>query len=456
MAARTREELVERLHDSKARVRRQAVRQLAATRDPSVVPLLRTAYLSDEDDRVREAARDGLAMFKAMETTGSRRPFPVSDTALGRVLRLLAILLVISLLANGALMGISALGGNDDEDTPPTARTVLIDAFTERLDQATADIAALRGEIEHHNETDEVVCEASFNRPQPYMLSSGDRGAYDDLASIGDLLNPALTDLQQPQATWDTICQRQTASLIQGLEALKQLDRVGATLDTVRDALEKVMSQPVATATKPATLVPTQGNTAPDTVDTAVPEAPVMTEPGVTSTSLPPTPTPTITVTPKPTDTPTITPTATQTPLPYPDLEYDTILRQLSERLVILGDLQNSYQTGMIDYWTRAIEGRSVSTTFCALPAWPSYFFWDDAQRAQLDRADVADPELVQAVTLINAGLDNALPARALFESSCPTQTLASTANQGLTLAQQAVSDFNEAKQLIDNIRGRR
>lgn len=454
MAARAREELVERLHDSKARVRRQAVRQLAATRDPSVVPLLRTAYLSDEDDRVRQAARDGLALFKAMETNGERRPLPVSDAALSRALRLLAVLFVFSLLANGARMGINALGGEDDDSAPPTARTVLIDAFAERLDQATEDIAALRGEIEHHNETDEVICTATFHRPQPYPLTPEDRRAYADLAAIEDQLNPALTHLQQPQATWDTICQQRAASLIPGLEALKQLGRVGAALDAARAALDKAMSQPVATATHTATPVPTQGDT-PETADTAVPEVLATLEPGVTPATAPPTLIPTITATPQPADPPTVTPTATQTPLPYPALDYDTILRQLSERLVILGDLQNSYQTGMIDYWHRAQEGQAVSANFCTLPVWPTYFFWNDAQRAELERPDVADPELVQAVTLINAGLDNALPARELFESSCQTQTLASTAAQGLPLAEQAISDFTEAKQLIEKIRGR-
>ncbi|HML24573.1 MAG TPA: HEAT repeat domain-containing protein [Aggregatilinea sp.] len=454
MAAPAREELVERLHDSKARVRRQAVRKLAATRDPSVIPLLRTAYMSDEDDSVRDAAHEGLSMFRAMESGGSSRSFPVSDVVLSRALRVLLILFVVSLLANGVLIGINALGGDGESDETTTPRTELIDAFSVRLDQAAEDAKSLRAEIEHHNETDEVVCAATFSRPEPYLLSDADRSAYSDLAAIADSFNPALTELQQAQAAWDTICQQQTASLIQGIEALKHLDHVEAVVDATRVALDTAMQAPVFTPTPP----PTATSAQPDisaTESAVEPEAPATLEPGVTPTGAPPSAAPTLPPTPAPTGTPTITPTVTQTPLPYPNLDYDTILRQLSDRLVIVGDLQNSYQTGMIDYWKRALQGQAVSLTICTFPEWPDYFFWNDAQRAELERTDVADPELEQAVTFVNAGLDSALPARELFESSCQSQTLASTADQGLSLAEQAVSDFSDAQKLIEQIRGR-
>ncbi|WP_119072444.1 HEAT repeat domain-containing protein [Aggregatilinea lenta] len=457
MAAPAREELVERLHDSKPKIRRKAVRQLAVTHDPAVVPLLRTAYLGDEDPSVREDARKALAMFKAMELNGGRRPLPVSETALSRVLRILLILFVVSLVANIAWVGINGLGDDDDDSGPTTDRAALISALAERTTQAGEDLKALREEIEHHNETDEVRCEATYHRPQPYALAAADRSAYPDLADIEDLLTPALTDLQRAQTIWDTICQQQSADLIQGLEALKQLDHVSMSLDAIRDALDEALREPTATATAHPSATATQAEATVETAaDTPIPAELATLEPGVTPTAAPPTATLTITPTSEPTDTPTITPTPTQTPLPYPNLDYDTILRQLSDRLVILGDLQNTYETGMIDYWNKAQAGQAVSTTFCSLPAWPTYFFWNDAQRAELERPDAADPELAQAVALINSGLDNALPARELFESSCRAQTLATTATQGLPLAEQAVSDFTEAQQLIEQIRGRR
>jgi hypothetical protein len=54
------------LNSADPKARRKACQKLAATRDPAVIPFLRRAYLEDDDESVRDAARDALAYFKAV------------------------------------------------------------------------------------------------------------------------------------------------------------------------------------------------------------------------------------------------------------------------------------------------------------------------------------------------------------------------------------------------------
>ena len=170
--------LIEQLHASDPKQRRRAVRQLAATRDPAVIPFLRNVYLK-EDERVRLAARDALAAFRRMEA-GQRRVIPFSDAALRRAMVILGVLFVLSLIANGALIAVRAWQDREADKVAgtPTARDVLTAALAERIDAAWQDVKNLRAEVGHHNETDEVLCEATYARPEPYPLADIDRETY--------------------------------------------------------------------------------------------------------------------------------------------------------------------------------------------------------------------------------------------------------------------------------------
>jgi exonuclease VII small subunit len=120
-----------------------------------------------------------------------------------------------------------------------------------------------------------------------------------------------------------------------------------------------------------------------------------------------------------------------------------------------MGDLQNGFNTGMINYWQRAQNGEALSNTFCTLPAWPEPFALTPEQDQELHKEGVADPELEDAIRLTNEGLALAVEARALYEPSCQNLTLADTALQGITLAEAAREKLTEAQQLVETIRRR-
>jgi hypothetical protein len=110
----------------------------------------------------------------------------------------------------------------------------------------------------------------------------------------------------------------------------------------------------------------------------------------------------------------------------------------------------------MIDRWKKALEGEKLSTNFCTLSAWPPAFELTPEQAAELQRPGVADPELEQAIQLTQEGLALALQARGLYEPSCQVQTLADTAQQGTSLALQALDKLSQAQTVIDTIRRRK
>lgn len=440
-------ELVEQLQDPDPKTRRQIYRKMAATRDPAVLPYLRTAYLQEEDDRARQIVTDALASFKAMQTGETRRQLPLGENTLRRILAGLAVLFVVSLLLNGAVIVAGLVGGDDDEqpaaNTGLTDREALTAQLSERLAQAHDDTDNLRTEVSNHNDTGQITCAVTYHRPQQITISDLDRQTHRDLAVVSDRLGLALLQLQQPQSLWDFICQTKTPSMSQGLEALRQLDMVTAELDKVDKLLQQAVLNPVVTIAPTATPLPTPTLTPEPDQPTATDLPPATGEPAEP------------TGTDAPTATPTIPPEESSTPLPYPELDYTEVLRALSSQFVIMGDLQNNLGTGLIDNWQKVQNGGTISTSFCTLQAWPEPFAWTEEQQAELDRPTVADPELEEAVQLIAEAVDLANQARALYEPSCSAGTLTETASQGTGLASDALEKFTQAQQIIETIRRR-
>jgi hypothetical protein len=122
----------------------------------------------------------------------------------------------------------------------------------------------------------------------------------------------------------------------------------------------------------------------------------------------------------------------------------------------VLGDLKNNYGTGMIDQWQKSTtaEGQT-STSFCTLSQWPEPFALTDAQQAELNKPAVADPLLEEAIQLQQDGLDLASQARTLYERDCPTLALASSAQEGSALAEQALDKLTQSQDITDQIRAR-
>jgi hypothetical protein len=445
--------LVEELQDPDPKVRRRACEQLAATRDPAVIPFLRNAYLQEDDERVRRAASQGLAAFKAIQAGQAGRGLPFTSEQLRRILLGLAVILGISLLLNGVVAVVGALGDGADEPNPaperttPSEREALVAQLQEAFDHAREDANNLRAEIGHHNNSGEINCAAHYHRPPQIALAAIDRQTYRDLAVVETNLNLAMFQLQQPQIIWDHICQSQTTSLTDGLSALSTLDQVDGQLVQVDMLLQKAIREPAPTYGPSVTPLPTQTFT-PEPSETLAPTTPTITAPA-SATALP-------TATPQPADTPTHTPTATRTPLPFPEVDYIIITREIVQRFAVMGDLQNTYGTGMIDRWRQAQAGEALSTTFCTFAAWPQPYQLPADQQTKLQQPGVADPELEQALSLTQEGLALAVQARALYEPSCQSGTLADTADQGIGVAQDAFDKLSQAQTLIEAIRRRK
>lgn len=426
--------LAEQLHATKPKVRCRAIRQLAAARDPQVIPLLRNAYLQDDDDRVHAAARKALAQFRAMQQ-GSLpgRRLTISQTALTRTIGVLALALVVLLAANAAVraLGRAESDASADAGKSETAleRSVFERDLRTRIVQIRAEVERLRENDRVYRETGGLMCGDSAPTLPVLNLPVITRRTYQaDLTPIADRLDTALPFLQSAQARWAAMCAAGAANMTDLVRASAELDQVTVDLDLAERDLSAAMANPAPT--------PSGGLAA------------LLTTPQPTETPHP-------TATLPPTSTPPPTATRVAGLLPLPDLNYPAVLRDLNARLAVLGDLQRPYKNGMLDNWRQSGQGGIISPLSCALDPWPAAFEWTAEQRAQLDRPDAADPEIETAARLINEGLALAVEARALYEPSCAGQTLADTAAPGLALGAQAQQFLLEAQELVDRIRRR-
>jgi len=457
MSKPNRDALIEQLrNDPDPKVRRRACRQLAASQDPAVIPLLRAAYVNDDDERVREMAGEALAVFKAMQEGKTIKRLPVSDHTLSLLLGGLAILLVISLLLNVSTKVLGIGKTDHKKSTPslqgltPTDRATLVTQIQDKLAQQQTLVTNLKDEIKHYNDTGQVACPLSYQIAAPIGLSLIDTYTYPDLGIVGAKLDAALPPAQIALVLLNSACADPTTQTEKVIQASAKLDQAEAQLREAGDLLQNAIHHPAPTVGPTITPIPTRTFT-PEPTDTPAPTTPTAVSPGVQS----PTEAFGPTRTPAPTSTPLATPSPTPT-LPFPNLDYTQILRDLSRRYTVLGDLKNRYGTGMIDQWQKSIsaEGQS-SSSFCTLSQWPDPFALTDAQLAELNKPTVADPALEEAIRLQQEGLNLAFQARTLYERDCATLALANSAQEGISLAEQAFDKLTQSQNITDQIRAR-
>lgn len=436
-------ELIDQLQAPQPKVRKRAIRRLAASGDPSVIPLLRNVYLQDGDDQVRDAAEAALARFRAMQHNPARHRRPARGDRARRWMALALAIVLLGLIA--ANITIRALGQDDDrtivsagDANTAVPRNELEQDLHDQLAGARAAVTRLRESDRVYRETGALACDLPGQLPAPLELSAATRQNYErDLTPLADRLGLTLALLHSAQTRWDQMCAVGEANMVDVVGASAELDQVTVDLDLFERDLATAIASPA----------PTHGPSPTPTDALALPGGGA-----ADAATLPPAPSATATATP--TATPTPLPTVTPTP-PTPNLEYPIVLRELSNRLIILGDLQRPYNNGMLDNWQRSEQGETVSTLSCTLDPWPGAFEWSPAERAQLDQPHTADPQLEEAVRLLNEGLRLAFEARAIYEPSCYNQTLASSAANGVPLATQAREILLEAQQLIEEIRRR-
>ncbi len=106
----------------KARARRAACRKLADTGNPAAIPYLRTAYLNDEDESVREAARQGLMRFRAQQEGHHTGGIHLNLRLLRVTFWVLGVLFLLSLGLNALVL---VTGDHGQVDTSPADRIEL-------------------------------------------------------------------------------------------------------------------------------------------------------------------------------------------------------------------------------------------------------------------------------------------------------------------------------------------
>ncbi len=438
------------------RQRRIACRKLAKTGDPAVIPFLRNAYLQDDDEGVRDAARQALAVFKARQEGRSTRRFPPGRRFLRVVAGVLAVLLLVSL----ALNGLTLLGEDNDEETdqpsgsifdqPPSPREDVLAQVESRLRDARQLATDLRGEIAISDATGELTCDFDYSVPEPVGLAAIDQVTYPDLHIAAMNVDAALPALQRALLLLNIACQNPVTKTERILASAVELDKVDNQLQEASEQLQRAIVSPAPTVGPTVTPLPTA--TATPSL-TPTPTTPTATVPP--SATVPASVTPTPTLSPTPTRTPTVTPPPTAT-LPFPDLDYRAILAALRERYAVMGDLKNSYGTGMINQWEQALSPQGqTATSYCTLTHWPAAFALTPEQQSLLDSPTAADPQLADAIRLQQEGLALALEARALYEASCWDYNLAGSAEQGLALANDALARLVQSQNLYDLIRAR-
>ncbi|MBI5958967.1 MAG: HEAT repeat domain-containing protein [Chloroflexi bacterium] len=449
--------LTEQLRDDpNPNTRRKACALLAATRDPAVIPFLKNAYVQDEDEHVRDAAHDALAVFRAIHEGKSVRHLPVGDRVLSTVLIGLIVLFVASL---GIRLVGSLLGGDDDGETvvdnswrnaTPTNRDDLVRRIRDQFDLVQQLTAQLRGEILNYNNTGQVACPLSYTLPGPAQLSQKDNYTYPDLEIVGANLDASLITLEKARIFLMSACADPATQMEKVIKASTELDSVDGQLGKVASLLQSAISNPAPTVGPTITPLPTLTFTPSATFTPAPPTATVP-----ATATLPVTETPLASVTPEP-PTVTVTPRPTETPLPLPKFDYAPLLRELSAVYpTVMGDLKNNFKTGMIDQWEAAAAAGQPNANYCTLQAWPAAFAFSAEQLTELQSGQVADPRLEEAVDLQSDGMGLAYQARALFERDCASLLLANSATQGLDLAQRALDLLLQSQTIYDEIRKR-
>ncbi|MBN1565004.1 MAG: HEAT repeat domain-containing protein [Anaerolineae bacterium] len=444
--------LTEKLtNDPDPSVRRKACQRLVATRDPEAIPLLRKVYLEDQDEHVREAAQNGLARFKARQTGQSVRQFPLSDRVLTMILGALTLVFTITLGLN-----IVGMLGNDDDDGPsdepvevfnPTDRNVLVGQIQERLQEAQTLVGVL---AQLQSDPNNMTCDPANQVPLPLAFSEMDQKTYPDLALLANKFDASLNSLTASLVLLNQACTDPNVRTAKVIEAGSWLEQANLQLIEVESLLQNAIINPAATVGPTITPLPSR--------------TPI---PTVTNTAEPPTITPTATATPLESSTPTATstPEASATPLPTPtatatlpfptNLDYTTVLRDLSTRYAVMSDLKSPYGIGILDQWQN-IQTNSEAPTNCeTLQAWPEVYSLPPNQLTILNDPTVDDPMLKQAIQLQVEGMALALKAREAFERDCPLGVLADSAEDGITWAQGAWDKFNTSRQYVDLIRAR-
>jgi hypothetical protein len=236
--------------------RRKAAIWLGEAGDPSAIRKLRSLYENDPDAKVRRAAADSLAMFRALEQgmhrednesvyqlledialrgkMGKRVAIPVAT--LSRVLFGLLISLLILLVFNFVVWPrfgpqldtiLAPASSAPAENSAAPDRAIVIEALNSRIATLRQDAQTLQS---IYLNPASLNCTASFNNPGPYAADS-----VPGLSDIATRLNGEILNLATAKSTFTQACAGGESALNESQVAgpLGTLDSLLTSLDSI-------------------------------------------------------------------------------------------------------------------------------------------------------------------------------------------------------------------------------
>jgi hypothetical protein len=315
MAQNRLDRLVDQLLDTNdPRKQKNLIGQIERLEDPRSITALAALYnKADVDPGVRKAAAEVLREFRRTEMKlkggpqikpvtaldelrEQRQPAARVAMTLRPIRRLLVILLIISLVLNGLLVGAKALGlGKEDPDAPiagpdtPTDRADLTGQAQDRLTKTRRDAEYLRKRWQEVQSKVPLTCKQdAFSDVLPQRPTQTDARIYPDWYGLNAAVNAATRLLIPLRDEWLRICQKPTDPGNYNVDAAAKIvetDNVVKAVEQADQVIEKWQNSPAPTY-----------------------------YPSPTPTVAPPTETPVPTVTPIPSNTPI--PTAGPSPTP--------------------------------------------------------------------------------------------------------------------------------------------
>lgn len=433
------DEYIKQLSSKDPAVRRAAAEWLGESAEPKAITKLAQVYNRDDNSGVKQAAKEALGKFRALEQALDRgddeqvgeiitriikgeAPKSSGGSALGRLVPILAVIFVLLAIANVVVLTgvadtlIAQIGATAVPTTPPdplavanqtaiaqsnttvAERSVLIDEVRFILTAARNDTLTLQSQYGSVQSGFEIDCTAFFNNMPPYTMGEASRAAHPDIAAVAERVNGLQTQLGDAKRAYDDACN----------------NNVPLTADAV--------VAPLATLTALTSILPD--------IDNAFSAAAAIIIPTVTP--LPPTP-----------DL-SITPTPQFTATPAPDV------RSHVAALYVIIDSNTNATSGvnalLLQYWT---DAQTANDTDACRQSPPSI---DDNYVLPADVAAFSS-ELVRAVDQVNLGLTQVRTGWERFTQACTSGTLQADAVAGIQIAQNANDAFVTADGLLQPLR---
>ncbi len=406
------DEMIQKLTSSDPAERKQAALYLGEAAAGDAVETLVDVYENDDDRGVRKAAAYALGMFKAVDRDiargGKDRVIKLLDQVenagkIGKradrsslfssvllLLVLAVILLGLNVILPGYLQSSDVLVRIGAITPTPDTRQSFAVQLDDQFQKVRADATTLQTQFNTVRNGGGVDCTAYFNNPLPLQTSASSG----ELVPIANNLNGVLADLRTTRTRFDNACTGEIAAL-----TAADVEPFATTLD---NAIGRITLLEAEFAALP--FLPTE------------------------------TPIPTATRDPNITPSPTI---AIANPVVHLTPLYDIVNRMTRP---------NGGADLLEQYWDDVITTGSTEGCRGSVPNLPDPY--------ELPPTDAeAEPDLAQAVQLINQALTATTTNWTDFVLACNTGRPIGSATAGINSVRAAIRSFQAALPLLDNVR---